>query len=226
LIGIGTTATANATITNGSITATTIVNPGFGYTDTNAPQVLAPLPTYKAELVSNITAVEGFTGIVTGIGTTAGIGTALAIKFHLYSPTASDWSGATLKAGYPISIFDTQIGTGVTSIYNSGSGTVGIGTTFLDNVYRLVHNPSFVTNTGIITCNIASDTVHTGISSSGDEFNPVGQFSWGRLNPISRSSSPIAIGVSGLTVNSGLTTYPTIQRRSDGIRDTGGLDPK
>jgi len=29
--------------------------------------------------------------------------------------------------------------------------------------------------------------------------------------------------VSGKTVNSGLTTFPTIQRRGYGLRDTGGL---
>ena len=31
--------------------------------------------------------------------------------------------------------------------------------------------------------------------------------------------NPISIGVTGLTIDSGLTTYPSIQRRDFGLRD-------
>ena len=54
----------------------------------------------------------------------------------------------------------------------------------------------------------------------------IGKFSWGRLGGISRDSSPISIGITGFTVNSGLTTFPTIQRRNAGIRSTGALPKK
>ena len=49
----------------------------------------------------------------------------------------------------------------------------------------------------------------------------------GRLSgTIARNgANPIAIGVSGLTINSGLTTFPTIQRRLEGFRDSGAVDP-
>ena len=40
-VGVGTTATATATLTNGQVTSTTIINPGFGYTQSAPPQVLA-----------------------------------------------------------------------------------------------------------------------------------------------------------------------------------------
>ena len=226
LVGFGTTATATATITNGTITATTIVNPGFGYTNTNAPLVIAPSPTYKTETVTGISSVQGFTGIITGIGTTAGIGTALALKFHLDS-TTTNWSNQTLKAGYPISIFDTSIGTGVTSVYESGNGAVGIGTTFLDNIYRLVYDPSYTGTLGIITCNIASETGLSGLSTSGEKYSPVGAFSWGRLyqksGSLTRATNPIGIALSNYTVNSGLTTFPTLQRRDEGMRDSGAI---
>ena len=226
VVGFGTTATATATITNGTITATTIVNPGFGYTNTNAPLVIAPSPTYKTETVTGISSVQGFTGIITGIGTTAGIGTALALKFHLDS-TATNWSDQTLKAGYPISIFDTSIGTGVTSVYESGNGAVGIGTTFLDNIYRLVYDPSYTGTLGIITCNIASETGLSGLSTSGEKYSPVGAFSWGRLyqksGSLTRATNPIGIALSNYTVNSGLTTFPTLQRRDEGMRDSGAI---
>ena len=53
--------------------------------------------------------------------------------------------------------------------------------------------------------------------------DPRGYFSWGRLSGFSRSSSPVSIAVTGLTVDSGLSTFPTIQRRGYGLRDGGAL---
>ena len=44
-----------------------------------------------------------------------------------------------------------------------------------------------------------------------------------------RSNDPISIGVTGLTVNTGLTTFPTIQRKNydptshRGLRSTGAI---
>jgi hypothetical protein len=43
------------------------------------------------------------------------------------------------------------------------------------------------------------------------------------LSGFSRSGSPISIGVTGNTVDVGLTTFATIQRRGIGIRQTGAL---
>jgi len=218
-LGISTFAEAVGNITNGSITSVDITNIGLGYTQTSSPNVLAPLPEFKKELVSNITNIQGFSGIVTGIGTTAGVGTDLALKFHLH---ASNYNN--LLAGYPISISDTEIGTGVTSLYPSGIGIVGIGTTFLNNVYRIAQI-SHTGNSGLVTCNIESPSDALGIGTSGSQFDPVGTFSWGRLSGASiRSSSPISIGVTGLTIDAGLTTFPTITRRGVGLRDTGSID--
>ena len=42
-----------------------------------------------------------------------------------------------LNINYPIYISNTQIGTGVTSIYDANDRVVGIGTTFLDNIYNV-----------------------------------------------------------------------------------------
>ena len=57
-----------------------------------------------------------------------------------------------------------------------------------------------------------------------------GKFSWGYLAPASGSfnrDNPIAIGVTGNTVIAGeglgISTFPTIQRRGFGIRDTGAI---
>jgi len=51
-----------------------------------------------------------------------------------------------------------------------------------------------------------------------------GRFSWGKLTGGSRSSTnPLTLTVSGKTVNSGLTTFPRVQRRGSGLRETGAL---
>jgi hypothetical protein len=172
------------------------------------------------ELISNIivTNVDGFSGIITGITTTTGSGgNPLALKFHLNSP-----SFAGLSTGYPIYIFDTRVGRGVTSIDTSNSAVVGIGTTFADNIYY-IHQLSTVGTVGIITCNILSTTSVVGLASTGNASNPIGKFSWGRMSGFTRSNSPISIGVTGNTVDVGLTTFATIQRRGTGIRNTGAL---
>jgi hypothetical protein len=170
------------------------------------------------ELISNITSIDGFSGIITGITTTAGSnGNPLALRFYLNSP-----SYAGLQTGYPICIFDTRVGKGITSIDSSNSTLVGIGTTFVDNVYY-IHQFSSNGTVGIITSNIISNTSVVGLSTSGSILNPVGKYSWGKLSGFIRSSSPISIGVSGNTVDVGLSTFPTIQRRGIGIRQTGAL---
>jgi hypothetical protein len=66
--------------------------------------------------------------------------------------------------------------------------------------------------------------VTTGIQTLGTSiYNPNGYYSWGRLSSLSRASNPISIGVSGRTINSGLSTFPTIQRRGYGLRDNGAI---
>ena len=218
-VGVGTTATATASITAGIITSVTITNPGFGYTSTNPPSVLSPTPNVSYENIIEISSVEGFSGIITGISTTSGTGgNPLAIQFFLNS---TSFTG--LSTGYPIYIFETGVGSGVTSIDSSDSAVVGVGTTFSDNIY-VIHtlNTPGGSNADIIV-NVDSGTNIVGLQTTGSTTNPVGRFSWGRLSGFTRADSPISIGVTGLTVNSGLTTFPTIQRRGYGLRDTGGL---
>ena len=216
-VGIGTTAQATGTVTDGVITGTTITNPGFGYT-TN-PITITPLPDSNIENLNQIKFIKGFSGIITGIGTTSGSGGhPLALKFFLDMGTTN--FGNDLEVGYPIFVKDTMIGFGVTSVDSSNTAVVGIGTTFLDNIYyinQLSRSGDFV---GIVTCNIDSGTDITGLSTDGDY---VGEFSWGLFTTITRSSAPISIGVSGKTVDVGLSTFPTIQRRGEGIRLTGAL---
>jgi len=217
--GVSTFAEATATITNGSITGTTLTNVGLGYSQTNPPNILIALPDPIYENVTSIDIIQGFSGIVTGITTTTiGVST-LGFKFFV-NKSSSNWDDLVID--YPIYIFNTTLGYGGTSIDNTGSdaAVVGIGTTFLDNIYIV----SGISTTGVnaeITVPMASNPA--GIATVLGN-TPIGQFSWGRLGGITRdSTSPISIGVTGLTVDSGLSTFAGTQRRGIGIRNTGAL---
>lgn len=182
---------------------------------------ISTTPQSSVELISNINLINGFSGIITGITTTTGtLGNPLAIKFFIKSDTSTF---AGLSTGYPIYILDTCVGNGVTSINNSNSSVVGIGSSFLDNVY-FVHSFDSIASNGSITCNIHSSSSTVGISTTGSTTNPVGKFSWGRMSGFTRSNSPISIGVSGNIVTAGLSTFATIQRRGTGLRQTGALN--
>ena len=175
--------------------------------------------------VSNVVnSIQGFSGVVTGITTSQGVGSAdLALRFEIIKEASDNFSD--LQVGYPIYIHDTVIGNGVTSINDTDAAVVGVGSTFLDNVY-IIQSIDVGGNVGVITCNIHSGSSVVGLGTTMNTANPVGKYSWGRLSGITRSSSPISIGVSGHTIpslNVGISTFPIVQRRGVGLRDNGSL---
>jgi len=227
-VGVGTTAIATATITNGSLTSATITNPGLGYSAFTPPQVIVELPSFETEKITSISNVEGFTGIITGITTTTGTGShPLALKFFFRADKAANG----LLVNYPVLIKDTSVGNGVTSVDSQDLSIVGVGTTFVDNIYK-VHAVSTLGENGEITCNIHTNSSSSvlGIAQTGNfnNSNPgisteLGKISWGRLYNATRANNPISIGVTGLTVNSGLSTFPTIQRKNYTVGSLRGL---
>ena len=219
-VGLGSTATARVSISNGSITSPLILEPGLGYNTDVPPQVLVPTPNPVTEIITDINLLQGFDGAVVGIATTPGVnGASLAIAFTLDPILAPSFG--QIQEGYPLVIFDSKVGNEVTSIINLDTEIVAIGTTCVDNIY---HISSWDPSTGIATCNILSTTNHIGITSTlvPDGVDPA-RFTWGRLRQGTRSTSPVSIGVSGYTVNTGLTTFPTVQRRNSGLRDKGPI---
>ena len=219
-VGIGSTAIATIDSTNGFLTNAVVVSPGFGYTYTNPPQVIVSNPQFITETVKKANVVEGFNGVIVGIATTSGIGTNLAIEFEIETDNKL-YSG--LEVGYPIYIFNTKVGNGVTSIISNENEIVGISTYYLDNVYKINQIVNLNNVTRIITCNVSSQTDIIGIGTTGSYKKSLGNFSWGKISGFTRSNNPISIGISGFNSSSGLSTYPTIQRRGYGLRNTGSL---
>ena len=134
-------------------------------------------------------------------------------------------------------ITDTKVGTGITSIDTADGSTIGLGTQFLDNVYKVHARLVSGNENGEVTCNILSTTNTVGLATTGfydgnaGLTTSLGRISWGRLygNEVKRAAAPISIGVTGYTVNAGLTTFPTIQRKNytetalKGLRSTGAI---
>jgi hypothetical protein len=207
---IGVTATATATVSSaGTVSSVNITNAGSGYTTDTPPGVIVELPSIISEEIGSIGIVTSMSGAITGIGTTLS-SSQLAIKFTTENARSFD---GVIAVGDPIFIYDTEVGFGVTSVNATDSNVVGIGTTFVDNVYIISElSESGNPIVGVITCTVNSNTNTTGISAVGYSTNPVGRYSVGIISSITRSSSPISIGVTGLTVDVGLTTFPSIIR--------------
>ena len=207
-------ATATGNITSGVITSITINDGGIGYSTSIVPNVIAPVPTIPSELITGFTGSSGFSGIVTSINVLS----SSTIKFFLEKESGT-FTG--LSNGDPIYIFDTAVGAGVTSVVTATGSPVGVGTSFFDNIY-LISSYSTTSNTAEFVAGVKTDTSLTGIAVTGIS----GKFSWGKLTGGTRNSvvaDRISVTISGKTVNSGLSTFPTIQRRNSGIRNTGAL---
>jgi hypothetical protein len=209
----GITAQATITVNNGSLSLPiNITQPGTGYTTSPNPLSIVEQPSQNYQVIKNAINVEGRSGIITGISSASGIGTNLAVRFFLDSTQS-------LNVGYPIYIFDTAIGYGLTSIVNANDNEqFFVGREYLNNIY-IVHS---IPQPNEIICNVKSDSSIVGISSEGGLYRPVGRFSWGRISGFTVENS-ISFDLSSYEISNlvGLSTFPLIQRREFGLRNNG-----
>lgn len=224
-VGTGTeTASAIGTISiGGTLSSVTITNPGFGYTV--APRAIVETIDPSIENTVSIPNIKGFNGNIIGIGTTTSSGQ-LALKFNIERDKDENNNSVNISdefgPGYAILVYNTNVGSGVTTVDGDDNSIIGIGTNFLDNIYY-INEITKNGPTGIITCTVDSGSNIIGIATTGGY---LGRFSWGRLefdSTVARSSSPISIGVTGKTINVGLTTFPSVIRRGVGLRQTGAI---
>ena len=216
----------------GTVTGVAITSPGVGYTFTNPPTVLISPPGYSEEEVS-VNNYFGDNGIIVGFGSTSvGVGTTQLI-FDIHIPFDSFLRNSTI-AGTAVTISSIQendyfivrnstvgiASTTVTSLDSNGN-TVGVGTSFADNVYEVASVETLSTSVlGISTqvkrlfVNVAGfATGFSGITTSDYGF---GIFNWGRIDTQERSvaASYTAYTQSGIgiTAGSGISTSPMIVR--------------
>jgi len=224
------TATISST---GTVSSLNIVDGGFGFDITQNISVLISSPTAFYENLDSV-AVSGDYGKIVGVGTSAiGIGTNTPmIIFNIQSDVGLNTnkigssSGLTpiqrtgISTGDYFVAYNTIVGNGVTSIYiSSGITTVGIGTTFIDNIYRADH----IINNGVSGVVTVFSNVNSvvGVASTSvipdnigfDTTGKVGNYSWGRMFNFDTRSSPktFIINNNGFT---GVQTSPLIIRRT------------
>ena len=200
-VGFGTTARATATATvsiAGTISAISVGSTvGFGYTNQVSPLVLIAPPTITQEN-NTVISYEGDFGIITGIGTTSTTEAPIGLNFDLIIPENSVLRNSNitnytslsgLQTGYYFCVFNSNVGSGVTSLdetNNHSTGVIGIGSTFIDNIYR-VANVSTATTSAIgfgvttvtrVTVSIAS---HEGLLTGLGFSNFYGEYTWGKV---------------------------------------------
>ena len=221
-VGLGTTATATASISiGGTVSSITVNTSGAGYTSSNPPQVLIEVP--KSIYETNISSTyEGDFGLIVGIKTTSVGIASTALIFDFYIPQNSylrdsSITGVTtisgIQTGYYFVVNNSNIGNGVTSLYQNGS-ILGIGTQFLNGVYEVASVSIAQTSIpGIALTYVAR--VITSVSNynslSGTGYSAFyGEFSWGKITLGNRNEPKVfnsytRNGILGITTSSTVT---------------------
>jgi hypothetical protein len=225
-VGLGSTqkATASSSITSGIVTTITVNSPGTGYTSSNLPVVLIEQPGIS-EYVEEIPTVtySGDFGIISGVSTTSVGVASTAIVFDLVIPknsflrdTSIVGSAVTvsgIQTGYYFVVYNSNIGSGVTSLRQNGS-VVGVGTSFLDNIYEVAAVSIAQTSAvGFGVTYVAKVTVsvrnYNGLVGTGYS-NFFGEYSWGRIStptrPHARQFTSYNNGLAGVS------TSPIVER--------------
>ena len=233
-VGLSTSQGARATATISGVGTVNAINvsfggttTGFAYTSTNAPSVLIGDPKLitAVETINNV-AFSGDFGIISGISTTSVGVASTGIVFDLLLPKDSLFRDATyvgsaltvsgISTGYYFTVFNSNVGNGVTSLNQDGN-VVGIGTSFIDNIYEVSQVSIAQTmGIGIGLTYVAQVTVsvqdYNGLGGLGhSEF--FGEYSWGRIVTAPRSSARVFTSYAGNQDGLiGVTTSPIIER--------------
>jgi len=228
-IGLGITYAAEATslISGNTVSSISITSPGSGYTNTNPPSVLIenPRPTY--ETISNVT-YDGDFGVITGIATTSIVGVATTgLVFDFFIPEDSFLRNAGINSvgaaatgisgiqtGDYFTITNSNVGSGVTSLSSSNSGIIGIGTSFIDNVYRVAQVSIAQTSAAGIALTYVTKVVVSVESTdgiSGFGFSSFyGEYSWGKISNGTRLNPKSFVAYTD--GSAGISSSPIVQR--------------
>jgi hypothetical protein len=201
-VGLGTTQRSEATssITSGIVTSITVISPGTGYTTSNPPVVLIEEPDVS-DYTEEISSVQysGDFGIISGISTISVGVASTGIVFDLVIPSDSFLRDVSIvgsaitvsgiQTGYYFVVYNTNIGSGVTSLRQDGS-VVGVGSSFLDNIYEVSSVSIAQTDAiGFGVTYVAKVTVsvedYNGLVGTGYS-NFFGEYSWGRISTPTR----------------------------------------
>jgi len=224
-VGLGTTqrASANVTISGvGTVSAITVSSPGTGYTSTNPPVVLIEKSRTPVEEIKTVSYTGDF-GIISGVSTTSVGVASTGIVFDLVIPSDSPFRDSNIvgtaitvsgiQTGYYFVTLKTNLGLGVTSLKQDNS-VVGVGSTFLDNIYEVAAVSIAQTAVqGIGITYVAQVTVSVedfnGLVGTGYS-NFFGEYSWGRIAIPTRTDANVFTSYNNGLV--GVSTSPIVER--------------
>ena len=219
------TATVSAA---GTITSISIDEAGFGY-DPNTPvEVLISVEPVIREKVTSVN-VEGDYGTIVSVATSSsGINTTSPMVIfdlksdpHLNQVAFGNISQSGISSGDYFVVTNSVTGAPTTSI-TIGNKTVGVGSTFLDNVYLVAQTDTSASGIVTVFCNVQGIT---GIGTT--SFQPrIANYSWGRfysfqrdrLNPRSftaqtgNGSAGIATGASVVRIKTVSENYSDLDQ--------------
>ena len=240
-VGLGTTARAEATasITNGVVTSITVSTAGTEYTDANPPVVLIGADPVLEEK-NTVISYAGDNGVISGIGSTtiSGVSNPCLI-FDLVIPadsflrkseftqgiTGSGANSGIVTSGLNVGDYfivtnsNINVGTGFSSVDYDTGAVVGVGTTFINNVYRVAAvNLSHVTDavgfgqTIITQVTVGVGTVPPSLVGLANS-TYYGDYSYGilRMNERNTVRSYPVNTLNGVT---GILTGPIVKRQS------------
>ena len=209
-VGAAATATVGA---GGTISAITVTEGGFGYTPGTNPTVLLSQEVVTREKCNTVN-VTGDYGVVVGVGISAvGINTRATLNLSLDADAFLNKAafGNISKTGLTVGDYfvlkNSVFGTGVTSIDKDGN-TVGVGTSFADNIYKV--EGTVTSSSGIVTvfCNINSTTGIIPITGP-----KLGDYSFGKLTNLTRSTTdPKVFNINNTNGYTGIMTAPEVRR--------------
>jgi len=219
----GTRATGTLTLSGGSVGVVSVTNPGTGYTNTNPPLVLISEPTLVREEIE-VDSYTGDYGNIVGLGTTS-TGSQHQLYFDLYIPVQSfmrdaEYVGSSvtissISTNDYLTIFNTNVSIADTFASQDGSGsTVGIGTTSVDNVYKVISSQRRDQNVGGIGVT-AIQRITVNVDKPGtfgfESKSEMGNYSWGKIQFGGRTE-PLTFNFYGNDGVSGISTGGLVSR--------------
>ena len=212
---IGQRAQAILLVSGGRVVGVNVTNGGGGYT--TAPSYVISNPSQVYEDIGEIQTIQGWGAIITQItATNSGpFNNSIVFEYRTVDPVVFS---SDLQPGYRIALTNTFVGNGVQAYGNNGGDLVAVGTNFLNCVYHVAAVTSTASG-GTVRVNVSGTTDLNGINSSGDN---LGSFSWGRATNLLREN-PEMFMVDPIAYDDQFTNYPSLMRRSEGLRNRGGL---
>jgi len=131
----------------GTITGVAITSPGVGYTSSNPPQVLISSSNPVVE-TNSVSSFSGDSGVIVGFGTTTQSSVdKLIFDFYIpqdsflrnttYVGTAVTLSSIDVNDYFVVYNSNVGIGSTILTSRDLSNNTIGIGTSFVDNVYQV-----------------------------------------------------------------------------------------